>query len=75
LSPRRYPAAGRKRIAAARVVKSHPSVHLSGELFKAMTGTTMQHVPYRGTTAAMSFIADETEKWAKVVKFSGAKPD
>ena len=22
-----------------------------------------------------SFIADETEKWSKVVKFSGAKPD
>jgi len=22
-------------------VKSHPSVHLSGELFKAMTGITM----------------------------------
>jgi hypothetical protein len=35
-------------------VKSHPSVHLSGELFKAMTGITMQHVPYRGTAAAMS---------------------
>jgi tripartite-type tricarboxylate transporter receptor subunit TctC len=28
-------------------------VRLSGELFKAMTGITMQHVPYRGTAAAM----------------------
>jgi tripartite-type tricarboxylate transporter receptor subunit TctC len=25
------------------------SAHLAAELFKAMTGTTMQHVPYRGT--------------------------
>ena len=24
------------------------SVHVSGELFKSMTGTTMQHVPYKG---------------------------
>jgi len=32
---------------------SGTSVHLSGELFKAMTGITMQHVPYRGTAAAM----------------------
>src|SRR5215469_5385908 len=28
---------------------SGTSVHLSGELFKAMTGITMQHVPYRGS--------------------------
>jgi len=32
---------------------SGTSVHLSGELFKAMTGINMQHVPYRGTGAAM----------------------
>jgi tripartite-type tricarboxylate transporter receptor subunit TctC len=32
---------------------SGTSVHLSGELFKAMTGINMQHVPYRGTAAAM----------------------
>jgi tripartite-type tricarboxylate transporter receptor subunit TctC len=29
------------------------SSHLSGELFKARTGTAMQHVPYRGTGPAM----------------------
>jgi tripartite-type tricarboxylate transporter receptor subunit TctC len=29
------------------------SSHLSGELFKAMTGTVMQHVPYRGTAPVM----------------------
>jgi tripartite-type tricarboxylate transporter receptor subunit TctC len=29
------------------------SVHLSGELFQRMVGTTMQHVPYRGTALAI----------------------
>ena len=28
-------------------------LHLSGELFKAMTGVNMQHVPYRGSAPAM----------------------
>ncbi len=30
------------------------SVHLSGELFKAMTGVQMQHVPYRGSAPAIT---------------------
>ena len=30
------------------------SVHLSGEMFKAMTGVEMQHVPYRGSAPAMT---------------------
>jgi tripartite-type tricarboxylate transporter receptor subunit TctC len=30
------------------------SIHLSGELFKAMTGIEMQHVPYRGSAAAIT---------------------
>jgi len=30
------------------------SVHLSGELFKAMTGVEMVHVPYRGTGPALT---------------------
>jgi tripartite-type tricarboxylate transporter receptor subunit TctC len=30
------------------------SVHLSGEMFKAMTGVDMQHVPYRGSAPAMT---------------------
>jgi tripartite-type tricarboxylate transporter receptor subunit TctC len=29
------------------------SVHMSGELFKMMTGINMQHVPYRGSAPAM----------------------
>jgi tripartite-type tricarboxylate transporter receptor subunit TctC len=29
------------------------SVHMSGELFKMMTGVRMQHVPYRGSAPAM----------------------
>jgi tripartite-type tricarboxylate transporter receptor subunit TctC len=32
---------------------SGTSVHMSGELFKAMTGIEMQHVPYRGSAPAM----------------------
>ena len=30
------------------------SVHLSGEMFKAMAGVDMQHVPYRGSAPAMT---------------------
>jgi len=30
------------------------SVHLSGELFKIMTGVDMQHVPYRGSAPALT---------------------
>jgi tripartite-type tricarboxylate transporter receptor subunit TctC len=30
------------------------SVHLSGEMFMAMTGVKMQHVPYRGSAPAMT---------------------
>jgi len=30
------------------------SVHLSGELFKAMTGVELQHVPYRGSAPAIT---------------------
>ncbi len=30
------------------------AVHVSGELFKMMTGVNMVHVPYRGTPAAMT---------------------
>ena len=34
-------------------MKSHPSVHLSGELFKSMTGCNMLHVPYKGAGPAL----------------------
>jgi len=30
------------------------SAHLAGELFKSMTGTTMQHVPYKGSPQAIA---------------------
>ncbi len=32
------------------------SIHLAGELFKAMTGTDMTHVPYRGSALAIQDI-------------------
>ena len=32
---------------------SGTSVHMSGELFRAMTGIDMQHVPYRGSAPAL----------------------
>ncbi|HXL68916.1 MAG TPA: tripartite tricarboxylate transporter substrate binding protein [Xanthobacteraceae bacterium] len=33
---------------------SGTSIHLSGELFKAMTGVNMVHVPYRGSAPALT---------------------
>ena len=30
------------------------SIHLSGELFMAMTGVKMTHVPYRGSAPALT---------------------
>ena len=33
---------------------SGTSVHVSGELFKMMTGISMQHVPYRGAGPALT---------------------
>lgn len=32
------------------------NIHLAGELFKAMTGVDMQHVPYRGSAPALTDI-------------------
>ena len=40
------------------------SVHMSGELFKMMTGTKMQHVPYRGSAPAMQ---DMITNWVQVI--------
>jgi tripartite-type tricarboxylate transporter receptor subunit TctC len=33
---------------------SGTTIHLSGELFKAMTGTDMKHIPYRGSAPAVN---------------------
>jgi len=33
---------------------SGSSIHFAGELFKQMTGTTVEHVPYRGSAPAMT---------------------
>ena len=36
---------------------SGTSIHLSGELFKTMTGVQMQHVPYKGSAPALADLA------------------
>src|SRR5699024_5118532 len=36
---------------------SGTSIHLSGELFKTMTGVSMQHVPYKGSSPALADLA------------------
>jgi len=36
---------------------SGTSIHLSGELFKTMTGVSMQHVPYKGSAPALADLA------------------
>ena len=33
---------------------SGTSIHLAGELFKSMTGITMQHIPYKGSSPALT---------------------
>jgi tripartite-type tricarboxylate transporter receptor subunit TctC len=33
---------------------SGTSIHLAGELFKSMTGVTMQHIPYKGSAPALT---------------------
>ena len=45
--------------------------HLAGELFASMTGLRIH------ATSPADFgklIAEDTEKWAKVIKFTGIKP-
>lgn len=38
------------------------SIHLAGELFKSMTGTTMTHVPYKGSAPALvDLVAGQTQ--------------
>ena len=49
------------------------SVHVSGELFKAMTGTTMQHVPYKGRQFAIPDLVGSTGN-ATVVEATGLVP-
>src|SRR4029453_15852359 len=36
---------------------SGTSIHLSGELFKTMTGVSMMHVPYKGSSPALADLA------------------
>ncbi len=41
---------------------SGTSIHLSGELFKTMTGIDMQHIPYKGSGPAMAdLLAGQTQ--------------
>jgi tripartite-type tricarboxylate transporter receptor subunit TctC len=38
------------------------SIHLSGELFKMLTGVTMTHVPYRGSAPALTDLISGTDQ-------------
>ena len=58
--------------------------HLAGELFKAMAGVEMTHVPYKGAAPAMQDLLggqiqlmfdNLAAKYARVIKASGAKAD
>jgi tripartite-type tricarboxylate transporter receptor subunit TctC len=66
MNPAKADAAGIRNVAdLIRFAKAHPgqlnmassgngtSIHLSGELFKSMTGTFMLHLPYRGSGPAL----------------------
>jgi tripartite-type tricarboxylate transporter receptor subunit TctC len=66
MNPAKADAAGIRNVAdLIRFAKAHPgqlnmassgngtSIHLSGELFKSMTGTFMLHLPYRGSGLAL----------------------
>ncbi len=82
--------------------------HIAGELFKFMAGVDLTHIPYKGSTPALTdlvagqvldpnikqrfadlgavavapnspdefakFIAENIDKWTKVIKFAGIKP-
>jgi tripartite-type tricarboxylate transporter receptor subunit TctC len=39
------------------------SIHLSGELFKMLTGVTMTHVPYRGSAPALTDLISGTDQF------------
>ena len=51
---------------------SGTSVHMSGELFKVMTGINMQHVPYRGSARRFAFVSLFIVSCART---GGAPPD
>src|ERR1044071_3307862 len=52
------------------------SVHLSGEMFMAMSGAKMQHVPYRGAAPAITdLIGGQHGEVAAVARRSAARRD